>query len=886
VQAVQRVSTDYLGLERWAMETPLATALTAPDRSPLTYSEFWRHVTRTSDALSDAGVRPGSVIALAIRNGPELLSAVLAITLRSGCAPIELDLTLDECRSKLERINASTLIIEEGLTAQAADVARQLGMRIVHVSCSRTASAGIFALNDIEDPSDHHQGRQTDAALILMTSATTALPKLVPRSRVALRTAATYNIDALQLTPADRYLCCMPLIHSHGIGEALAQLAAGGELFCTPGFDAERLCRWLDDFRPTWFSASPAMHRTMLTLAREAPEVFRRTPLRFIRSSAAAPDPEVVAELESRLGVPILNGYGMTEVASATRNTLALRKPGSVGKSCGAEMAVMDDAGNILPPETVGEVVFRGPTVMSGYLDNPEANQAAFHNGWFRTGDLGKLDNEGFLFLVGRGKEMINRGGKKIGPLEVDQALGKHPAIADVATFAIPHRALGEDVAAAVVLRPGAEVSESDLRQFSAQQLSAYKIPRRIVFVKSIPRTTLGKPKRAALAEEFKDLGAIASTRRSNSTEALRAPTALETEILQIWRRILGVERIEIEDDFFHLGGDSLSAVLMLSQAEKTLDPAAGPMDASEFYDRPTVAALAALLTRSAAAPDSAPSAPVRMMFVRRSGARVPFFCFASRINPYGLRFLAQELGPDQPFIALCAVNQHRPSRVFEVARQSVAAIRAVRNHGPYLIGGYCNGGVLAFETARQLAEDGEKVALVALFDTPTPGYPKIIQARSRYAHRAWEILRELSRGTVSITARSIAEHLRALWRIATRRWRAKANRAMTSAGLQNSQPSELWDRAMIQEYTPQTIHAPVVHFLGEDRTVNATVLQDERLGWQDFAKGGFQTIRVPGGHVSMLAEANAAALAAELEEALGAALGAVAAVEPRRGSS
>jgi acyl-CoA synthetase (AMP-forming)/AMP-acid ligase II/thioesterase domain-containing protein len=887
VQAVGPVSTDYLDLERWAIETPAASALAAPDRPLLAYSALWQHVRLTSAALHDAGVRPGGVVALAFRNGPEFLTAVLAITLRSACAPIELDLTLDECRSKLERIKASTLLVEDGVPSPAAGVARDLGMRVVHVSCSPHAPAGIFSVANVEAPSAaDYQGRQTDAALILMTSATTDLPKMVPRSRIALRTAALYNVEAFQLTAADRYLCCMPLIHSHGIGEAMAQLAAGGALFCMPAFDAERFCSWLDRFGPTWFSASPTMHRIILTLARETPEVFKRVPLRLVRSSAAAPDPDVITELETRLGVPILNGYGMTEVASATRNTPCSRKHGSVGRSCGVDVAIMDDSGNLLPSEMEGEVAFRGPTVMSGYLDNPEANQAAFRDGWFRTGDLGKLDSEGFLFLLGRRKETINRGGKKISPLEVDLALAKHPDVSEVATFAIEHRTLGEDVAAAVVLRLGAEVSELDLRQFAARQLSAYKIPRRIVFVEAIPRTRVGKPRRAALTEHFRDLAAPLSMRRTIA-QVQRALTEIETQLVEIWRRILALEQIGVDDNFFDLGGDSLSAALMLSQVEKVHAAADCPLDASDFYDQPTVAVLAAII--EASMDEKTRLGPRRVLLLHKAGSRIPFFCFSSGgIDRYQLRHLSRELGPDQPFIDLgppSAAQDQRLLRASEIARQSIESIRALRKHGPYLLGGYCYGGVLAFETARQLTEEGEEVALLALFDTPTPGYPKIVRARWRYARHASGILRDLARGRSSIRPRDIAEHLRALWRITSRRWSARATRVIAAAGMNDSQP-EKWNGVVMREYAPRPIRARIVQFLADNVPVSAAVLQDRRLGWQDFARGGFETIHVPGDHVSMLAEANVAALAAELEEVLRAAIVPEAVAELRRVSS
>jgi len=274
----------------------------------------------------------------------------------------------------------------------------------------------------------------------------------------------------------------------------------------------------------------------------------------------------------------------------------------------------------------------------------------------------------------------------------------------------------------------------------------------------------------------------------------------------------------------------------------------------------------------------NAPQAPrpgrdPNVLVLQAHGSRDPFFCFASsRDNPHDLRQLARELGPDQPFVTLlppAARQNHQMLRASDLARQAIESIRAIRRHGPYRIGGYCYGGVLAFETARQLMEEGESVSLLALFDTPTPGYPKIARAWKRYGRRAREIVLQFARGKRSVTARDIAEHAHMLWRIIARRWFARTNRARANAGFKDRQPAVEWRSVVMREYAPRAIHAPLVHFLAAGVAVSESVLTDRRLGWRDFAKAGFQIIRVPGGHASMLAGANAAILAAELEQVL-----------------
>jgi acyl-CoA synthetase (AMP-forming)/AMP-acid ligase II len=299
----------------------------------------------------------------------------------------------------------------------------------------------------------------------------------------------------------------MPLFHIHGLVAAtLSSLAAGAAVCCTPGFSAFKFAEWLGEVKPTWYTAVPTMHQAILMRARAHEALFRASGLRFIRSSSASLPPQVMAALETAFNAPVIESYGMTEAAhQMASNPLPPRprKPGSVGLAAGPEVAVMDDDGAILPQGGVGEVVIRGPNVTPGYDNNPAANERAFTNGWFRTGDQGRLDEDGYLVLTGRLKEQINRGGEKISPLEVDVALLDHPALAEVCTFAVPHDKLGEEVGAVVVPREGATVTEQEVRDFAAGKLAAFKVPRHVVVRADIPKGPTGKVQRIGLAERL-----------------------------------------------------------------------------------------------------------------------------------------------------------------------------------------------------------------------------------------------------------------------------------------------------------------------------------------------------------------------------------------------
>lgn len=348
---------------------------------------------------------------------------------------------------------------------------------------------------------------QDDIALVLHTSGTTSRPKIVPLSQTNV-TASAYHIGhTLALREEDVCLNIMPLFHIHGlIAATLSTIAAGASVVCTPGFNALKFFSWMEEARPTWYTAVPTMHQAILARADRNVEIIKNGRLRLIRSSSSSLPPQVMEALEATFKVPVVEAYGMTEAShQMASNPLPpkSRFAGSVGLAAGPDVAIMDDAGTLLPAGSLGEVVIRGRNVTKGYESNPEANAKAFSNGWFRTGDQGVIDADGYLRLTGRLKELINRGGEKISPLEVDTVIMDHPAVAQVVTFAMPHDMLGEEIAAAVVLREGAACDERELRTFVGSRVADFKVPRKILFLTEIPKGATGKLQRIGLAEKL-----------------------------------------------------------------------------------------------------------------------------------------------------------------------------------------------------------------------------------------------------------------------------------------------------------------------------------------------------------------------------------------------
>jgi acyl-CoA synthetase (AMP-forming)/AMP-acid ligase II len=483
-----------------------APAIRTPGRPALSYAGLRDLAAATIARLNAIGIGRNDRVAIVLPNGPEMAAAFIAIGAGATTAPLNPAYRADEFQFYLTDLKAKALVVQKGVATEARDVAAKLGVAVLELEPGE--HAGSFTLEGGSPAQAAQPGAAEagDIALVLHTSGTTARPKIVPLSQANICASARHIGATLALSPTDACLNIMPLFHIHGlIAAVLSSLAAGGAVICTSGFDALRFFRLLDEERPSWYTAVPTMHQTILTRADRNAEIIERAKLRFIRSSSASLPGPVMEQLEAVFGCPLVESYGMTEAShQMASNPLAgPRKPGSVGRAAGPEVAIMDDDGTILPQGEIGEVVIRGPNVTAGYEANPDANAKAFTHGWFRTGDQGAFDAEGFLTLTGRLKELINRGGEKVSPLEVDGVLSAHPAVAQALTFAIPHAKLGEEVAAAVVLREGAACTERELRDFAAQQLADFKVPRKVVFLPEIPKGATGKLMRIGLAEKL-----------------------------------------------------------------------------------------------------------------------------------------------------------------------------------------------------------------------------------------------------------------------------------------------------------------------------------------------------------------------------------------------
>lgn len=481
-----------------------AVAIAAPGRPAMTYGQFADLIAAALGALNSRGLGRGDALAIVLSNGPEMAAAFLASACAVTAAPLNPAYREDEFHFYMDDLKVKALLVEEGSASPAIAAARRLAIPVLTLRPGD--EAGQFSLAGEGAGATAQGGPATaeDVALVLHTSGTTSRPKIVPLSHVNLLASAANIRATLRLTADDRCLNIMPLFHIHGLVAAiLASLSAGAAVCCTPGFNALRFFGWMEEARPTWYTAVPTMHQAILDRAERNAEVIRAYPLRFIRSSSASLPVPVFHALERTFGCPVIEAYAMTENAhQMTSNQLppGQRKPGSVGCAAGPEVAIMAPDGRLLGPNEEGEVVTRGPNVTAGYVNNPKANAEGFAHGWFHTGDQGLMDADGYLKITGRLKEIINRGGEKVAPMEVDEVLMEHEAVHQAVTFAMPHDKLGEEVAAAVVFREGKSTTERELMDFANGRLAAFKVPRRIVILAEIPKGATGKLQRIGLA--------------------------------------------------------------------------------------------------------------------------------------------------------------------------------------------------------------------------------------------------------------------------------------------------------------------------------------------------------------------------------------------------
>ncbi|MHC2318386.1 acyl-CoA synthetase (AMP-forming)/AMP-acid ligase II/thioesterase domain-containing protein/acyl carrier protein [Bradyrhizobium diazoefficiens] len=711
---------------RTASRFPNQPAIVSSMFAPLTYGDLQRQLDDIRRQLRLGGFDRSARIGVLMPYGPEAVLATVAVACCSIAVPLDPRLSPAEINQRLDMLRLNALLVPQGSGSEGRQAAERRGIAVIEAVPVGHGQLGFrAALRAADSAAIDAEPAPHAPAFILQTSGTTAQPKLIPFSHSNMLAAAGRLQAWFGLTPHDRCLSVSPPFYSHGLKVTVfTPLLTGGSIAVPTSGAIVALDEWFDILRPTWYSAGPTLHAAVLDKATSQNAQTAHT-LRFVVSGGAPLAKEVQDGLQGALGVPVLEHYGSSEAAQIAANLPppGPNRPGTCGRPWPDTVAIVGENGHPLPAGEQGEIWIRGPTVTSGYLDAPELNQAGFVEGWFRTGDIGSLDEDGFLSLHGRLSELINRGGEKIAPAEIEAALLRHPAIAEAAAFSIPHPRLGEDVAAAIVLRPGAQTIPAQLRPFLQNELASFKIPRRILMLEQLPKGATGKVQRRRLRESLEGLWGHQDA--MPVPDVNKVPLNLEAELLTLWRKLLKADVLTIDDDFFASGGDSLLAMEMLLEVERRIGRA---LPDTILFGAETIRQLA---PKIAIEPGTQPT-PVLQF--NASGDRPALYFFnGSLVSGHtSMQRMVELLGPDYPIISIDPHGLHGeaiPPSIEKMAADRLPLILERQASGPFLLGGFCNGAMVAFEAARLLMAAGHRVDMVAMVDPPTVGARAAAQA-------------------------------------------------------------------------------------------------------------------------------------------------------------
>jgi acyl-CoA synthetase (AMP-forming)/AMP-acid ligase II/acyl carrier protein len=790
---------------------PDATAIVCSGLDPLSFGDLARSIRQFGAQLRAAGIGPASRVGIALPRGPEAALLSVAVCCTATLLPINANLPSSDLRAELERLRLDALIVPADAALPDWTSAAGDGVGLFKATTAG-ASFEEIALEQVRPVGSPRPALPVTAqswAVIFRTSGTTGTSKRVPVTHENLVEMARKMERWLKLTPADRSACIMPIYYNAGFkATLLAPLLIGCSVALPPSTSPDDFDKWLIELRPTWLTAAPPFLLALVDKLRKRPTGPSGTldhALRFVLSTASYLPEATRGALERLLAVPIMEFYGLCEAGMMTAPALSpgMARPGSVGRIPEDELAIRDDKGVFLPPGQTGEVMLRGPSVMPGYLlGDIDGVPCGLEDGWLPTGDLGTVDGSGFLRIVGRTKEIINRGGEKISPYDVEKALLCHPAVREAAAFAVPHPRLGENVGAAVVLHPDGQATSPQLIDFIYDRLAPFQMPRHIHILERLPVGATGKISRRELSAAFAD--------HRRFTE--RPVASLEILIADIWQRLLERTDIGMDDDFFEIGGDSLQATEMLLELEELTRHRIAPSDVRAQL---TIRQLCGTLANAAAE-------KCELLTRVKPGLGTPLFVCHGDFCGWGFYAfrLAELLKGDGPVYLLHSVldSAREMETIEDMVGRYLPHIEAAVPNGPIRLAGYCHGGLAVLEVARRLEGAGRTIDKIVLIDTFSinarplmRGIVPVVSFASRFVPGAWG--RRLRRSGLPSLWRFVTHVLARDHAIARR-----VGRTIRTGKMDYTDTSRrtTYYRAM-SKYVPPRIRAEVICLLSEE---------------------------------------------------------------------
>ncbi len=710
-------------IEPAAGEYPDKPALMGAGGETLTYSCLLDSIRSLSEALHELGISKRDRIAAVLPGSMEVMPAFLSISNRAVFIPLSPDLSREQYLYYLQLFKADILLTAEdsgGLCRQAAD---ELAVPVIYLKRQQNVNNSVFLLSGgkysetADADKDWPDG--DDMALLQFTSGTTAEPKLVPRSHKNLYFATRQRREEMHLTADDKLLITTPSHRGITLIDSLAILAAGGTAMFTDSIDPDKILTAAKRGNPTWLLGGPAVLSALAVHAETGNKMPVISGLKYIRS-AGAPLNELLAErLTAIFQRPVYEGYGSTECGNIALSMNSPRgyKPGSVGVPLGIETAVLDEMGRILPCGLTGEIAVRGPQVIESYADG--VSSESFRDGWFKTGDRGYIDADGYLFVLGRYKEIINRGGEKVSPYEVEAVLNTHPHILQAAVFPVFAGDGQEEVGAAAVLREGTQLYLKDLRRFLNGKVTAFKMPSVLFILEEMPVSDADKIQRKILYKKIKESGIAAQPLAGDNETIIPPHSQTEKTLYEIFTRILLVKGFSITDSFFELGGDSLKTAVLFGNIE---DEFGVQVPLKDIFNNGTIKNLAQIIDANRGEKDSYSF----IMPFQVNGSKTPvFFVHSADGEAVAYRHISVNFDPERPLYGINfnpdGAKWLHPITFEQIAAEYLREIRKIQPEGPYILAGLCVGGIIASEIGLQLMEMGQEAALLAVFDTILP---------------------------------------------------------------------------------------------------------------------------------------------------------------------